>query len=145
MSKVDQSVVLELYDLYHAARTTSSYQGPTVEGELERRFATAHERGLYRDAVIDHVRYGNNEGSATCRYCGDQFPSKTARVSHEVIAHREERAADIDTDAILADYEAGMLMRDIEIKHGISMSMVWRYRKEAGLDLRQPTAQEMTG
>lgn len=137
MSEVDHAVVLELHNLYQAARTTSSYQGPTVEDELERRFSNSQERGMYRDAVIDHVRYGNNEGSATCRYCGNQFPSKTARVSHEVIAHPGERAADIDTDAILADYEAGMLMRDIEIKHGISMSMVWRYRKEAGLDARQ--------
>lgn len=129
----DPTLVAHLVSLYQTAEQTRSYRGETVEDVLDRRWPDDPDmRRRYRMEVIDRIRARRRKNDFKCRFCGDDFPSYRARVSHEVNAHPKERAASIDRAGVLADYDAGDPLESIAGTHGLSKGTVSDIVRAAG-------------
>lgn len=80
----------------------------------------------YRD--VQSLRHPAPPETLTCRLCGQEYPYGKGLEHLRAISHRrinQDRHANRERDdAIVADYEAGMLIRDICAKYGINATSI---------------------
>lgn len=131
--QLDQSIVNDLWRRYNK-------QGSSVEDRMQKLFpGDEATQKAYRDAVIDLAREGTLK-DRTCRFCHEVLADRRGRVHHETAKHPKKRAASIDIEQMVEDYDAGMSVAQVAKIHGLSRSLTWEKLKEYGVGMRHRRA-----